>query len=324
MIGGPRARLVLLVGLTVLLGASCRGSTSPATPNAAPLVDLLGRNQFRVRAETRRIVFGAGDRRHLRDGWSIDENDPQLGLSFVWATAPEASVSFDLLQLEDLQFLVRLRAFQGEVPQEIAVLVNGREVSRFVAPPVFLEYRFVVPAAELRRGTNLLTFRHGTLGQPPNAPGESRRLAAAYHSILIGPQCLPLRGFGLPPPPGVERVAHRITGPLQVVGPAALRRRLDVPPGARLRYQLVLPTRAEAAAVTAVRVRDDDGAHELAVETLTPSLFRRTASRWLDVDLSPWSGRTVELVIEVGPEACRSAVTTAVLEHAGIFAAPGP
>lgn len=323
MIRGLRARLVLLVGLTLLLGPSCRESTSVATPTGAPRIDLLDRRQFRERAETRQIVFGAGDRRHLLDGWSVDENDPQRGFSFVWATASEANVSFDLLQVEDLQFLVHLRAFPTEVPQEITVLLNDREVSRFVAQPVFLEYRFVAPAADLRRGRNRLTFRHGALGKPPNAPRESRSLAAAYHSILIGPQCLPLRGFGPPPTPGVERVARKITGPLRVVGPAELLRRLDVPLGARLRYQIVLPPRTKAAAVTAVRVRDADGVHDLVVETVAPSLFHRTASRWIEADLSPWSGRTVDLVIEIRPEACRSAVTTAVLEHAGIFTAGG-
>lgn len=317
------APLVVVAGLTLLLGPSCRESTSLAKATGAPLIDLLGRRQLSDRAETRQIVFGAGDRRHLLEGWSRDENDPRQSLSFVWATAPEASVSFDLLQVEDLQFLVKLASFHTAAAQEITVLVNGHEAARFVTPPVFLEYRFVVPAADLQRGGNRLTFRHSMLGKPPRASSESRSLAAAYHSILIGPQCLPLRGFGLPPIPGVERMAQKKTGPLRVVGPAELSRRFDVPPGALLRYQLVLPPSATAAAVTAVRVRDADGVHDLVVETVSPRLFHRSAARWIEADLSPWSGRNVEVTIEVRPEACRSSATTVVLEHAGIFAAGG-
>src|SRR5262249_25582085 len=154
--------------------------------------------------ETRLIVFGAGDRRNLIDGWSFDEHD-SAGLSFVWAASAEASVSFQVLAVVDQQFLVKLSAFAGAVPQTITVFVNGHEVSTFSAERPFLESGFVVPATFLRRGENRLTFRHSRLEGLADT-GEPRHFAAAYNSILIGPECLSLRAWGLPPHPRVKRV----------------------------------------------------------------------------------------------------------------------
>ena len=177
--------------LALLSGTSCRES-SLATPTHAPIVDLTSGGDFREIAETRHIVFGAGDRRHLLDGWSVDEHDGS-GLTFVWATELEANLTFQVLAVVTQQFLVKLSAFAGAVPQTITVLVNGHQVSSFSAEPTFLEYRFIVPASLLRRGENRLTFRHSRLESRADA-GEPRRFAAAYDSILIGPECLPLRG----------------------------------------------------------------------------------------------------------------------------------
>src|SRR2546423_7314822 len=168
----------------------CRSALSDKPPASPPVFDLTAQEHAKVLPETRQLLFGTGDRRFLLEGWSIDERDPNSEDTFVWATSREASVSFVVLDVVDEQFLVTLSAYPTADPQEVTVFVNGNEVSRFTAPPVLLEYRFVVPARWLVRGRNHLTFRHSALGAPSTAP-EARRLAAAYHSILIGPQCLP-------------------------------------------------------------------------------------------------------------------------------------
>jgi hypothetical protein len=314
------ARSAARVGIAVfVVFAACQRS-SLATPTRAPLIDLTAPRQVAAVAETRRILFGTGDRSALRDGWSIDERDPELDLPFVWATAPEATLAFQVLQVEDEQFLVKLSAFPGGPPQTITVLVNGTEVTRFDAQPLFLEYRFVVPAALLRRGENRLTFRHSSLAG--RADGlESRRFAAAYTSIHIGPQCLPLRGWGFPPRPRVRRELEGQAPRLTVIGPCAIQCRLRVPQGAVLRYHAALGGREPAAATALVRVREADTVRELAQSRLSPSLFASRA-RDVEVDLGPWSGKSVELEIEVRPDACRAPTTTVVIDRAGIFA-PG-
>jgi hypothetical protein len=142
-----------LAALSFVVLSCHRPSSDP--PRDRPLVDLMRKGQVDGLAETRDISFGEGDRSHLLERWSGDEHDHAFDLPFVWATALEASVSFQILQVEDLQFLVKVRAFPTETPQVITVLVNGNEISRFTAAPMFLEYRFVVRADALRRGENL-------------------------------------------------------------------------------------------------------------------------------------------------------------------------
>lgn len=306
--------------LALLLGATACQKASLATPTPSPILDLATDRAVRDIAETREILFGRGKRGHLLDGWSVDEHDPS-GLSFVWATALEASVSFQVLAVEDLQFLLKLMAFPGAGPQTVTALVNGHEVSRFTAEPIFLEYRFVVPANVLHRGENRLTFRHGRLESRSDG-GEARRFAAAYNSILIGPQCLPLRGFGLPLEPRVRRVRATKSSPaaLVIIGPAVIRRRFDVPLDGVLRYRLSLLTPAQAPAIATLRIREGDSSRDVVETRLAPSLFDRKPSRDVEVDLTPWRGKSVELELEVEPEPCRTAVATVVLERGGIYA----
>jgi len=324
MIPRPSARVscLSLVWLALLVVASCRQPPPAATPAEPPLIDLLGRRQAATTVETRYMSFGAGDRSHLVSGWSVDERDVGRDLSFVWAIEPEASVSFEVLQVEDAQVLVTMSAFPTDAPQRVTVLANGHEVTQFTVHPVFLEYRFVVPAAHLVRGKNIFTFRHSTLGKPANASPESRSLAVAYHSILMGPQCLPLRGFETPVLPAVERLAKKPSSPLRVTGPATITRRFVVPSDAVLRLRLALPARARAAAAATLSLRDDVGVKQLRTR-LARTWFGGRRTRDLEVDLSAWAGKTIDLDLEVGPDPCRASVATITIEQAGVFAARG-
>jgi hypothetical protein len=313
----PEAVRAGALGILALFVVACR-APSAATPSEKPLIDLMRRRAVDGLGETRRIQFGA-DRSDLLEGWSVNEHDHALDLPFVWATALEASVAFRILQVEEQQFLVKLCAFPTVDPQVVTVLVNGHEVSRFTAAPVFLEHRFVAPAEVLRRGENRLTFRHSLLTPHPNGL-EVRRFAAAYNSILIGPQCLPLRGWGLPPNPRVHREAGGRSKPTVwvVTGPALVHRRFRVPPASTLRFRLSLAPAERHGAVSTLRIRDGGSTHELAETRLSRAPFGHR-SRDVEVDLSPWSGRTVDLELEVGPTPCRSSVATVIIERAGIF-----
>ena len=305
-----------LLGFAALLAAGACQRSSLATPTRAPIIDLTANRQVVGIAETRRILFGGGDRSQLLDGWSVDERDPSLGLTFVWATALEASVSFQLLQVEDEQFLVKLSPFRMEPPQTITVLINGTQVSRFTAQPPFLEYRFVAPADLLHRGENRLTFRHSALAGRPDGL-ESRRFAAAYSSIYMGPQCLPLRGWGFPPRPRVHRDSS--ASRLLVTGPAAVHRGLVVPQAALLRYRLALTDAANGAATSTLRIREAGTVRDLVETRLSRSPFGARA-RDVEVDLGPWSGKAIEMELEILPDACRAPTTSVVIERAGIFA----
>jgi hypothetical protein len=304
--------------VALFAAASCQES-SLATPTRAPIIDLTSGRDLREVAETRRIVFGVGDRRNLIDGWSVDERHSS-GLTFVWATELEANIAFQVLAVVAQQFLVKLSAFAGAVPQTITVLVNGHEVSTFSAEAAFLEYRFVVPASLLRRGENRLTFRHSRLGSPA-AGGESRRFAAAYNSILIGPECLPLRAWGLPSSPRVQRARATPSKPaaLVITGPAIISRHLRIPLQGVLRYQVSLLTPAQAPAIATLRIGDGGASRDVVETRLAPSLFDRSPARDVEVDLTPWRGKSVDLELEVVPETCRSAVTTVAIERAGIY-----
>jgi len=302
--------------LAAALLAACEEPASHATPARTNVADLLAQRGLRTVAETREILFGSGERRQLVDGWSVDEYDRTEDAAFVWAIAREATLTFEVLDVTDEQFLATLSAFPTPAPQQISVLVNGHEVHQFVAEPLYLEYRFVVPAAVLRRGTNRLTFRHDQLGDVSN---DQRRFAAAYRSILIGPQCLPLRAFGPPVKPEVrqQKVGRGLAAPLEIVGPAALRRRVGIPADAVLQYRLSLPASARAAAVSTVRIGDGTSTKEIVTRVAVP-WFRGGRAREVEVDLSPWSGKTVDLELEVAPDVCGAAVTNVIVDRATI------
>ena len=69
----PAPRKRCLLGFAALLAAGACQRSSLATPTRAPIIDLTANRQVVGIAETRRILFGAGDRSQLLDGWSVDE-----------------------------------------------------------------------------------------------------------------------------------------------------------------------------------------------------------------------------------------------------------
>lgn len=308
-------------GLLCLI--ACQRSTDSTDATSGRIVPLPDASRFSVVAETRQIVFGDGDRTHLLDGWSSDEVDSDSNLTMVWATERDATLSFLVLDVLEEQFLVQLAGYASDPPQRVSVLVNDVELASFEAPPMFLEYRFVAPARMLHRGQNRLTFRHGSLEQPSSDDSDPRTLAAAYHSILMGPQCLPLRGKGLPPPPGVDQdsAIDRRPSDLVLIGPTIVGRAVAVPRNAILHYRLALPSRARAGARCVLRVRDGADVRQLAESHLSNSLFGQRSLE-VETDLAPWSGKAVSIEIEVGPESCQAPVATVVVDRMGFVESP--
>ncbi|MGH7859639.1 MAG: hypothetical protein ACREQY_20120 [Candidatus Binatia bacterium] len=299
------------IGIAIV---ACRGGASDVgEPRFGTVVDLLARPPDKIDLETRQIRFGRGDRVHLVRGWSRDEWNPDLDVHYVWAQGRVAAVRFDVLEVRELQFLVELAPFPTSRRQRIGVFVNGHRVTRIDPDPGFLEYRFVVPADLLRRGKNTLVFRHREIGD------DRRRLAAGYVSVLLGPNCLPLRPKGIPPEPtGVERTSQA----LSVRGPAELAYRLDVPAGApRLRLRVEA---GEEPARFLLGVDGGDSAREVAELRVSRPILGWSATRELSVDLSPWAGRTVVLRFAVYPEPCRSPFATAKIHAAEVLSESVP
>jgi hypothetical protein len=105
---------------------------------------------------------------------------------------------------------------------------------------------------------------------------------------------------------------------LALAGPALIRRRLLVPAESILRYRLSLAFGETEVAVSTLRIRDGESTREMAETRLSRSVFG-APSVDVEVDLRPWSGRTVDLELEVYPVPCRSSVATVVVERAGVY-----
>jgi hypothetical protein len=106
---------------------------------------------------------------------------------------------------------------------------------------------------------------------------------------------------------------------LVMIGPAIIRRRLEVPVDGVLRYHVRILTPAEAPAVVTLRMRDGNTTRDVVETRLAASLFDRKPARDVEVDLTPWRGKSVEFELEVEPEICRTSIATVALERAGIY-----
>ena len=304
--------------MTLLSLPACR--EAPTTAGAKPAIDLLALTPQHVELETRRLVFPAVSRKTLLSGWSRPEWNRELNLGFAWATAPDADLSFRVLDVRELQFVVKLVPFPSVEPQHVTILVNGAKIDEIDPAPGFLEYRFVVGPASLRRGKNLLTFRHSILSRQ-TTDRDSRQFAAGYASLLVGPNCLPLRPRGEPPPPQLHDRDRNASPPqpLTVTGPAEFSYQITVPPAARLLYRIVLPDQSPKPARFITRLREGDMWSNLAVTPIRPSFLGYGTARELSVDLSPWSGKSVELRFGVYPEPCVAPLATIVLQQASVL-----
>ncbi len=307
--------------MAALLALAVAGCRTPPEPEG-PAVDLLRLRPVARVAETRRFdLFRRRSSNRLEGWWRRAERNRALEVDFIWAVARDASVWFDVLDVRELQFLVKLAAPPGTPDQKITVRVNDEPVTELAASPIFLEYRFLVPARLLRHGRNTLTFRHAELSQ---GPGKDRRtLAGAYASILAGPACLPLRPRGEPQATGVK-TERRPDGSraLRIVAPAEISYRLRVPASGRLLLGLELPPKAAAAVVVTATVGDEGETTEMVRERIAPSLFGFPVSRHLSVDLGIFAERKIVLTVGSYPEACKAVVGDLTLDRLALRTRP--
>ena len=241
--------------------------------------------------ETADIVFGtSAARRHLGEGWSIDETTPD-GKPFTWSEGEESSLEFFLARPRRL--VVRLRCEPltrpGLPPQTLAVAVNGHELVVLQLEPGRRRYQVSVPVELLLAGANRLVFRYGHTHAPGDdgASPDRRRLAVVWYEL----------GFGTPGEsgeslPGVEREGGQ----------------LRIPVGTQVAYHLRVPDHsilaAESVSLGAA------GAAELAVLVQPEGEAEREVAR-IPRSTRTWS---VPLAVDAGKVAriaFRARTTTA-------------
>ena len=174
-------------------------------------------------AEALDLDFGSAEARsRLGAGWSYDQRDPRSGEAYVWGTAPESEIAFELNWVRDLELSLTGRAHRPSAgsPARVELSVNDAPVGETALAAGLRTYRVAIPGDSLRGGRNRLNLRyHGGWETNPNWPARSGRpLAVSWFRL----------GFG-------DRQAA--AGEPSVEGDDALL----LPFGSRLDYHLRLP-----------------------------------------------------------------------------------
>ena len=151
--------------------------------------DLLAANRFLgdpLRPYGRIDIGEPADATWLGDGWHAQERAGDV--SYRWADG-EATAILPLDHAAPLRVQVRARAFgyPGAAPQQLRLVVNGREQA---PQPVGDDWQTVVVEVEAgawRAGVNRLRLVFGRAARPMDVGigGDSRRLAAAVDYIRI-------------------------------------------------------------------------------------------------------------------------------------------
>jgi arylsulfatase A-like enzyme len=177
------------------------------------------------------------------------------GDSFLW-TRGEAEVSLAFDRVEPRAAVVDLAPYERVRGQSAQVLLNGRPVGAFTLNDVRHRYAVSLPADAQRAGENRLRFVFAATASPSEQPGnaDKRQLAAAFHSLVVGPAGDPglddlLRrdappAFGVTTKDGVPSLAQ--------VGTSVVRYAIRLPRGATLRFTPSLHPAAVASAASAV------------------------------------------------------------------------
>ena len=223
-----RAWLAVATLAAALTGA-CH-APAPVPTQRVPLAEFAA--ALRPSIEMAVIDIGTpASRAALHEGWGPLESTGAT--TFSWGAGPLSRLSFDLVQARNLE--LRLRGwsfpFDGGVPQRVEVRVNGRPVGAQVVETAATTLRFLLPAATLRTGENLLELRYGRWNE---RPGE-RPWAVAWDGLRLGP------GGEREEPRSIAQVQiDPAGGSLFLPAGAALETTLELPVGTRLAWESVV------------------------------------------------------------------------------------
>ena len=162
----------------------------------------------------------------LVDGWGDPEVTQDLGATFAWAVADRAVIETEVLRADAEAIHLRCRPFdwEGAPPQEVAVLINDREIGAATLEPGFRDYTLPLPEGAVGVGLNRVEFRFARTAVPADhlaGSTDRRSLAAAFDWVSFGPPT---------------------AGPPEIMDePTVDGNDLLIPPGTGLRYRLTAP-----------------------------------------------------------------------------------
>ena len=207
----------------------------------------------------------------------------------TWLVGETSRLRFHLTRPPDTERELALRVMAPDHPedrkQSSEVLVNGRSIGRIEVGAKWKIERLAIPASTLRPGLNRVELRHAF--HLEGIPGhDDRPLALGLDGAAI------LRpGEHLPPPgatPGAEASLEQAA--LRFVDSGLWMVPVDVPADAA---SLEFDLRPEGDADLRVSIQALDVARDVVLERPAVVAARET------VDLSPWRGRRVALVLDV-------------------------
>lgn len=291
---GRGTRGLTAAACALLLLAAASGCSRSRVEYQKVVLDL-GREFDRALqgVETRTIDFGTpAARAHLTSGWSPDQRDSRAGEGedpfYVRSTAWSSSLSFYVVNVEDIEATLDLRALRSVAPEgvELTVALNGHELKRIALKPKRREYRLRLPAARQLRGTNRLAFAYRQLSEER----AERRPMLHWYRLKLG------KTGPAAPAPRADADSNALFLPYgtEVTYP------LRLPEGSVLRA-LQLRRTGEVAGRLEIRLTSDaDG--EVEIATL------ERISEWPELELAPAGGRLALLQLKAvadeptGPE----------------------
>ena len=172
---------------------------------------------------------------------------------FLWARG-EAEVSLDFDDARPRAAVAELAPYARVHGQSAEVLLNGSPVARFTLNDARHRYAIPLPAEAQRPGENRLRFVFAATASPSEEAGnlDRRQLAAAFHSLVVGPaddaglQDLLRRDA----PPAFGAARRDGVPALHQVGTSVLRYAIRLPARAQLRFTPALHPAAAASAAS--------------------------------------------------------------------------
>ena len=223
------------------------------------------------------LLFGTPSAEpHQAEGFYREASSGE-GDAFLWVRGEaEVSLAFDApaprRAIADMAPYERIRGQSAEV------LLNGRSVGRFTLNDTRHRYAITLPQDAQRSGENRLRFVFAATASPSDAAGNAdrRQLAAAFHSLVVGPAS----DAGMDDllrrdaPPAFGAASRDGIPAVHQVGPSVLRYAIRIPADGELRFTPALhPVAAASAAAAVFKVtieRANGGEQELWSARLAP------------------------------------------------------
>lgn len=212
-----------------------------------------------------------------------------------WAEGRAVHAEFDLAFAQPTSVLVEARPYSpaGAPAQSAEVRVNGTLVGAIDLDPRWGTHRVEIPEEAVRRGPNdlQLLFDHALVPAREEGGDDRRQLAARIARLEIGDP------FAVDAPPAASISVSEEGGGepetrVELAAGALAKIWLEVPAGAELLAGVAKSAPGEAPVESTIWLEDEAG--EIHSLHRAPTSVERRALR---LDLAPWSGQVVRLLL---------------------------